>query len=76
MDCASEGKAGGGTGLDPVAREMDFYRSSGILAKVPGDLIAQGSRSLPRPAADQPPRQAVFVEVPDVGAFGPTTFWR
>lgn len=45
---------------------MDFYKSSGILAKVPGDLIAQGSQSLQRPSAGLPP-QALVVEVPDVG---------
>ncbi|RST54090.1 hypothetical protein [Variovorax sp. DXTD-1] len=39
----------------------DFYASSGILAKVPGDVIGATSMSLPKPGPGQPPER--FAEV-------------
>jgi hypothetical protein len=39
---------------------MAFY---GILAKIPGDLIAHGSKTLPPAGAGQPERMSVELDV-------------
>lgn len=44
-----------------------FYRSSGLLAKVPGELIAQGSKGFPPPAAGQPAEMHGVVDHPSLG---------
>lgn len=41
---------------------MSFYKSSGILAKVPGDVIAQGSKGFPPPGDGQPTKMQVEVD--------------
>jgi hypothetical protein len=45
----------------------DFYASSGVLAKVPGELIAQGSLTFPRPDAGQPAEMHAEVDHPYLG---------
>ncbi|WP_198087031.1 hypothetical protein [Variovorax sp. E3] len=40
---------------------------NGILAKIPGDLIARGSQTLPRPADGQPEERHVVLDAGHLG---------
>jgi hypothetical protein len=42
---------------------MSFYADSGILAKIPGDPIARGSKTLPLAGAGQPEKMSVELDV-------------
>ena len=45
---------------------MSFYESNGILAKVPGELIARASQTLPPPGAGKPAELQAEMDVPDI----------
>ena len=46
---------------------MTFYADNGILAKIPGDLIARGSKTLPPAGAGQPEKMSVELDVGHLG---------
>lgn len=46
---------------------MSIYDSNGILTKVPGELIARASETLPPPGAGKPAEMQAEIDVPDIG---------
>ena len=46
---------------------MSFYEDNGILAKIPGELIALASHTLPQPSAGKPAELQAEIDVPEVG---------
>jgi hypothetical protein len=46
---------------------IEFFRSNGILGKVPGGVVAAASQSFPRPGPGQPAERHAVVDVEGVG---------
>ena len=46
---------------------MSFYVDNGVLARIPGQLIALASQTLPQPSAGKPPELHAEVDVPEIG---------